>query len=170
MSENIEYALDNAYNFTMTLTSAEGKRIASLLSQARQDLRQAPALDTARSWRFALISIACLLVVVVMGGYIIFNEARTIQIQDEARTAIAGAEYQIKSAYYQGVFDATGFVENYILNDDPDYADYLFGATDVEGIIKSANELVSITYQKEWHKSESKGFIYPGGSPEAGKP
>ena len=82
MTENtFEHVLDDAYHLAMTLTSAEGKHVAALLSQARSDWRAAPALDVSRSWRFALIAAACVLVAVMLGGYIIYSNAQTAQIQ-----------------------------------------------------------------------------------------
>jgi len=171
MTENtFEHVLDDAYHLAMTLTSAEGKHVAALLSQARSDWRAAPALDASRSWRFALIAAACVLVAVMLGGYIIYSSAQTAQIQEQARAAIASADARAEREYYRGVYDATTFIEDWIAGSDPSLAQMLFGVAGFDDVVKSANTLTAITRNKAWHKSESVGFKYPGDAPEASQP
>jgi hypothetical protein len=137
---DIELQLDDAYKLAMTFTSEDGKHVAALLSQARADLRSAHALDTSRSWRFALIAAVCLIVVVVFGGYIIYSNAQTDTLPGKTN-----AEFE----YYRGVYDScTAFITNII-------------GESHESAIAGCNQVTAGTFSDGWFKTDSVGFVSP---------
>ena len=158
MSNPIEEILDEVYTMAMKATTREGKQIAALLSQARSDLRAAPALDAARSWRFVIIAIACLMVAAMMGGYIVFVHYQTIQVQEQAQTIIADADNRAQREYYRGVYDSCAA-----------FATNVIGVENQEAI-EGCGKILTQTSSDHWHDTESVGFVYPGSAPEMSRP